>query len=83
GGVGLPGDILAGLGIDVLLCRGLGRRAIEILSQNGIQVCVGASGTAREAVEAWKGGALPGASAADACQEHAFRDPEHRGTGCR
>ena len=83
GGAGLPADILASLGIDVLLCGGLGRRAIEILSQKGIDVCVGASGTVREAMEAWKGGALPDASAADACQQHAFRDSDHRGTGCR
>jgi predicted Fe-Mo cluster-binding NifX family protein len=74
GGTGLPADILSGLGIDVLLCSGLGRRAIGILSESGIEVCVGLSGTAREAVEAWKGGRLSDASEGDACQQHAFRD---------
>ncbi len=74
GGRGLPADILSSLGIDVLLCSGLGRRAIGILNTNGIDVCVGQSGTAREAVEAWKGGRLSGASDEDACQQHAFRD---------
>ena len=74
GGTGLPADILSGLGIDVLLCSGLGRRAIGILSGSGIEVCVGLSGTAREAVEAWKGGRLSAASDDDACQQHAFRD---------
>lgn len=74
GGTGLPADILSNLGIDVLLCSGLGRRAIGILSESGIEVCVGLSGTAREAVEAWKGGRLSGASDDDACQQHAFRD---------
>ena len=74
GGTGLPGDLLSGLGIDVLLCSGLGRRAIGILSQSGIKVCVGLQGTAREAIEAWKGGRLSGASEGDACQQHAFRD---------
>ena len=74
GGAGLPADILSSLGIDILLCSGLGRRAIGILSDNGIEVCVGQSGTAREAIEAWKGGRLAGASDEDACQQHAFRD---------
>jgi len=74
GGTGLPGEILAQLGIDVLLCSGLGRRAIGILNQNGIEVCAGVSGTAREAIESWKGGALSPVSEGDACQKHAFRD---------
>ena len=74
GGSGLPAQILAGLGIDVLLCSGLGRRAIGILSENGIEVCTGVSGTAREAIESWKGGRLSAASEGDACQKHAFRD---------
>ncbi len=74
GGTGLPGEILSNLGIDVLLCRGLGRRAIGILNTNRIEVCIGISGTAREAIESWKGGKLSGASEGDACQEHAFHD---------
>lgn len=74
GGSGLPGEILVQLGIDVLLCSGLGRRAIGILNQNGIEVCAGVSGTARAAIEAWKAGRLSKASDKDACQKHAFRD---------
>ena len=74
GGMGLPADILAGVGIGVLLCSGLGRRAIEILSEKGIEVCVGQTGTAREAIDAWKAGRLSAASDADACRQHAFRD---------
>ncbi len=74
GGTGLPGEILSQLGIDVLLCSGLGRRAIGILNGNGIEVCAGVSGTAREAIESWKKGVLSKASDKDACQEHAFHD---------
>jgi len=77
GGSGLPGEILSGLGIDVLLCSGLGRRAIGILTGNGIEVSVDMSGTAGEAIEAWKKGNLSEASEEDACQEHAFRDHHH------
>jgi predicted Fe-Mo cluster-binding NifX family protein len=78
GGSGLPGEILAGMGIDVLLCSGLGRRAIGILSENGIEVFTGVSGTAREAIESWKGRSLTPASDKDACQKHEFHDHDHR-----
>jgi predicted Fe-Mo cluster-binding NifX family protein len=77
GGSGLPADILSHLGIDVLLCSGLGRRAIGILSENGIDVCVGVTGTVREALDAWKAGNVSSASEGDACQRHAFRDRHH------
>jgi len=82
GGSGLPADILAGLGIDVLLCGGAGRRAISILSENGIDVCAGLAGTASEAIEAWKGGKLAVASSEDACQQHTFHDQADHGTHC-
>ena len=74
GGRGLPADILSKLGIDVLLCRGAGRRAIDILGTNEIEVCIGVDGTAGEAIYAWKAGTLSSASAADACQQHTFHD---------
>ncbi|MCK4246014.1 NifB/NifX family molybdenum-iron cluster-binding protein [Candidatus Bipolaricaulota bacterium] len=74
GGRGLPGEILSKLGIDVLLCSGLGRRAIGILTGNGIEVYVGVSRTAGEAVEAWKKGNLSKVSEGDACEKHAFHD---------
>ncbi len=74
GGAGLPADILAGFGIDVLLCQGAGRRALSILSDRGIEVCVGISGSVRTAVEAWRGGTLTSANRDDACQRHEFHD---------
>jgi predicted Fe-Mo cluster-binding NifX family protein len=77
GGSGLPAEILANHGMDVLLCRGLGRRAIEMLTERGIGVCIGASGTVRETIDAWKAGALANAGATDGCQQHAFHDHEH------
>ena len=74
GGSGLPADILSKLGIDVLLCRGAGRRALGIFGEKGIEVCVGVYGTAGEAINVWKTGTLSSASDADACQQHAFHD---------
>ncbi len=78
GGSGLPADILSKLGIDVLLCKGAGRRALGIFGEKGIEVCVGVDGTAGEALNAWKAGNLSGASAADACQQRTFHDASKR-----
>lgn len=74
GGSGLPAEILGAQGIDVLLCQGAGRRALELLAEKGIAACVGVSGSVRDAVDAWKKGDLNRATASDACQQHAFHD---------
>ena len=74
GGSGLPADILARLGIDVLLCKGAGRRALDIFASKDIKVCVGVDGTAGQAVKIWQAGTLSTASGDDACQQHAFHD---------
>ena len=74
GGFGLPAEIISNLGASVLICRGAGRRAIQIFSMKGIKVYFGADGKVSEALKAWKENRLPLATEADACQEHAFRD---------
>ena len=71
GGAGLPAELLAQSRVDVVLCSGLGRRALTLLSESGIEVCTGASGTVREAIQAWQSGKLPGA---EACARHLFHD---------
>ncbi len=71
GGAGLPAEHLAAAGVDVVLCAGLGRRAMALLSESGIEVCSGASGTAGEAVQAWQEGRL---AEAEPCTRHAFHD---------
>jgi len=74
GGMGLPADLLVRAGAEVVLCQGLGRRAIQLLSEAGVSVCTGVSGTVAEAVAAWKGGAMPEAGESEACTRHAFHD---------
>jgi len=74
GGAGYPAEILARAGIDVLLCRGLGRRAIQMLSEKDVDVCIGFTGTAREAITSWKRGDASSAGEADACTRHEFHD---------
>lgn len=70
GGSGKPPEQIAGAGADVLICSGLGPRAIDMLASYGIAVYVGACGTARDALEAYKRGELTPASPEYACREH-------------
>ena len=74
GGAGLPAELLARAGVDVVLCSGLGRRAIQLLSDAGVSVCSGMTGRVAEVVAAWKGGDLSEAGESDACTRHAFHD---------
>jgi predicted Fe-Mo cluster-binding NifX family protein len=74
GGSGYPAEILSKLGIDVLLCRGLGRRAVGMLSEDGIEIYIGEQDTARRIIDAWKAGFLSRAAEGDACTRHVFHD---------
>jgi predicted Fe-Mo cluster-binding NifX family protein len=85
GGQGQPPEIMAREGVNIMVCRGLGRRAIMLFEQLGIDVYIGASGTVRDAVDAFKHNRLQRASMDDACGQHAFRDHhqhEHRSGRC-
>ena len=77
GGSGLPADLLAEEGVDVMVCSGLGRKAINLFNQHGIDVYVGAGGTVSEAFSDWKKDELKGASQTDACERHEFGDHNH------
>ena len=69
-----PPEIMAREGVNVMICQGLGRRAITMFEEFGIEVYIGASGTVKDAVDAFKQGRLQKASINDACGQHAFRD---------
>jgi predicted Fe-Mo cluster-binding NifX family protein len=77
GGQGYPPEILSKEGVNVMVCRGLGRRAISMFEEIGIDVYIGASGTVKDAVQAYKNGQLQRAGVNDACERHAFRDQHH------
>lgn len=81
GGVGYPPELMAREGIQIMLCRGLGRRAIMMFDQLGIEVYIGASGTVKEALQMFKEGKLQKAGIGDACGQHAFRDQHHQDSG--
>ena len=77
GGSGDPPEIMAREGVNVMVCQGLGRRAITMFEGFGITVYIGASGTVRDAVDTYKQGNLQKASESDSCGKHAFRDRHH------
>ena len=70
GGLGKPPEHIARTGSKVLICSALGPRAIDMLEGFGIEVFVGAKGTAKDAMDAWKKGELTAASYDVACREH-------------
>ena len=72
-----PPEIMAREGVNVMVCRGLGRRAITMFEEFGIEVYIGASGTVRDAITAFKQGRLQKAGMDDACGQHVFRDQHH------
>ncbi len=75
GGRGLPGEILSNLGINTLICKGAGRKALQIFGVNGISVYFGAVGRVADVLKAWENNELQLAMEGDACQEHAYHDP--------
>lgn len=77
GGQGNPPEIMRNEDVDILICQGLGRRAIAMFEEFGIDVYIGASGTVKDAVDAFKKGTLKKAIEGDACSKHAFRDSHH------
>ena len=77
GGQGYPPELMAKEGVNILVCRGLGRRAISMFEEFGIDVYIGAYGTVKNAIDAFKQGELKKAGADDACGRHAFRDSHH------
>lgn len=70
GGVGLPPEHLADAGVEMMLCSGLGPKAVKMFEAFGIEVFVGAEGTVQDAVEMWKNGRLAMATDENACKMH-------------
>ena len=73
GGGGYAPELLTNARIDVMLCSGLGQRAIGMFEEYGIMVYIGAYGTVRDAIQMWKEKRLQPATDGNACRKHAFR----------
>jgi len=70
-------DYLKELGVEVLICGGMGQGAQNALAQAGIEVYAGAQGDADEAVKAYLAGTLENTGAN--CDHH---DHENESEGC-
>ena len=67
-------------GANVMLSGGMGRRAIALFEEYGIQAMMGASGTVMQALQSHLGGEL---ESAEPCREGTFgkHDDHHDGCG--
>jgi len=75
-----PGQVpsfIQGLGAEVMLAGGMGRRAISIFDNFGIKCSTGAAGTVRNAVNNYVSGGLSAASPCRESIEHAHEGYEH------
>jgi len=70
GGVGLPPESISKTGTHIMLCSGLGPKAVHMFEQYGIDVFVGAQGTVSDVIKAWQQGELTEATDENACKEH-------------
>ncbi|OHB76500.1 MAG: hypothetical protein A2Z25_11420 [Planctomycetes bacterium RBG_16_55_9] len=65
-----PMNGLKSKGIDCVVCKGLGRRALEKLNSSGINVFRTDGSTVRDIAENFSAGKLDKIDAENACQEH-------------
>ena len=70
GGKGLPPEILKKHDVEILLCRGLGPRAIKLCNNYGIDVYVAEAETVKDIFELWQSNSLKKAGLDDVCEEH-------------
>jgi len=70
GGTGLPPELMKKHGADILLCRGLGPRALDLCSKLGIEVYVLEAKTVKDIFQVWATGKMKKASMNEVCEEH-------------
>ena len=70
GGVGLPPELMKKHNANILLCRGLGPRALNFCQELGIEVYVKDTATVQGIFEMWKSNQLQKATTGDVCEEH-------------
>jgi predicted Fe-Mo cluster-binding NifX family protein len=68
GGKGLPPELMKKHGANILLCKGLGSRALNLCKEFGIEVFVYQAETVQDIFKLWKNNKLKSASKEDACQ---------------
>lgn len=71
GGVIYPPELLAREGVDILICNGLGRKALAMFQEFGIEVYIASGGKVKDALNAFIKGMLKKATLNGACKGHA------------
>lgn len=79
-GHGALAGLLSGLGVDVLICGGIGGGAQAALAEAGVELCSGAEGDVDAAVEAYLNGTLTSAGAT--CDHHDHEEGHSCGDHC-
>ncbi len=78
-------SFVASLGVQTVLTGNCGPKALDVLSAGGIEVFTGCSGTVRDAIDAFRRGALPvsaaGESGASESIHRTFRPVRKMGKG--
>ncbi len=67
GGQGTPPELIKKYGAEILLCRGIGIKAIDLCKELGIQVYAYPAKNVKEIFNLWKGNKLKQAGAENAC----------------
>lgn len=70
GGSGKAPEQIESTGATVVICKGIGPKAMIMLRDFGIDVYTGSTGNVRNAIEMWSSGKLQKASIQNACQGH-------------
>jgi len=70
GGIGLPPELMKKHGANILLCRDIGPRAINLCKDLGIDVYVYQANTVKEFFQFWQDSKLKKAGVEDACEQH-------------
>jgi len=65
-----PLSVLDNCDIDVVVCRGMGTRAVQKLNEGGIKAYKATAQTIREIIEKYKQGSLEEITIRNSCTEH-------------
>lgn len=83
GGVGLPPELMSKEGVHVMLCGGLGKKAVDMFERFEIDVFVGATGLIKDAIDSWDSGKLAKATKDNSCSGHDHdHDHDHSNGHC-
>jgi len=70
GGTGLPPELMKKHGADILLCKDLGPRALNLCQELEIEVYACQAETVKEIFEMWKNNKIKKAGTGDVCEQH-------------